>query len=55
MARLRWSPEAVKDLEGICEYIGRDSLFCQVSKGSLDIVAIVHGARDFKESLRKRL
>ncbi|MBP6963791.1 MAG: type II toxin-antitoxin system RelE/ParE family toxin [Armatimonadetes bacterium] len=26
MARLIWSPEAVKDLEGICEYIARDSM-----------------------------
>ncbi len=25
MVKLTWSPRAIKDLEGICEYIGKDS------------------------------
>lgn len=100
MARLRWSPQAVKDLELICEYIAYDSehyarlfarsalslveeiqtfpssgrivpeyqrsdlrerifqnyrLVYQVSRKEIGIVAIVHGARSFKVSLRDRI
>ncbi len=96
MARLRWSPQAIADLESICEHIGADSdqyakLFAQGVVGLLEdleehprigrvvpeyqeenlrerlyqnyrlvyelrgnrieVVAIVHSARDFRSTL----
>ena len=99
MARLTWSPEAIGDLESICDFIASDSeeyarvfaqevvslietlhahprigrvvpeygeanlreRLCQnyrvvyelVGSRSIEIVAIVHGARDFKKLPRR--
>lgn len=99
MARLRWSPQALADLDGICEHIALDSkeyaaVFAQdiitlieelerhprigrvvpeyreenlrerlhqnyrvvyeLIASRVEVVAIVHGARDFKHFIDRR-
>ncbi|HCG77212.1 MAG: type II toxin-antitoxin system RelE/ParE family toxin [bacterium (Candidatus Ratteibacteria) CG_4_10_14_3_um_filter_41_18] len=48
MVKLIWSPRAIKDLEGICEYIGKDSEY-YAKFFAQKIVAIIEKIPEFPE------
>ena len=48
MVKLIWSPRAIKDLEGICEYIGKDSEY-YAKFFAQKIVAMIEKIPEFPE------
>ena len=51
MARLKWTPQAVEDIEAICEFISRDS-FEYARLFASDIILAVRRLESFPQSGR---